>query len=61
MQIIALPGAGAEITGVDIRTLTGAEFDAVRQAYADHGVIFFRGQALTEDCLLYTSPSPRDS
>jgi taurine dioxygenase len=49
MQITALPGAGAEITGVDIRALTGAEFDAVRQAYADHGVIFFRGQALTED------------
>lgn len=49
MQITSLDGAGAEITGVDIRQLSEAEFDAIRQTYADHGVIFFRDQALTED------------
>ena len=49
MQIQTLPGVGAEITGVDLKTLTEAEFDAIRQAYADHGVIFFRDQDLTED------------
>lgn len=49
MQITSLDGAGAEITGVDIRQLSEAEFDAIRQTYADHGVIFFRDQSLTED------------
>ena len=49
MQIETLPGVGAEITGIDLKTLTDAEFDAIRQAYADHGVIFFRDQDLTED------------
>lgn len=49
MQITSLDGAGAEITGVDIRQLSEAEFDAIRQTYADYGVIFFRDQALTED------------
>jgi len=49
MQIETLPGVGAEITGVDLKALTETEFDAIRQAYADHGVIFFRDQDLTED------------
>ena len=49
MKITSLPGAGAEITGVDIRALTAQEFSAVKQAYADHGVIFFRDQSLTEN------------
>lgn len=49
MQISALPGAGAEITGVDVRQMTGPEFDRIRAAYAEHGVIFFRDQSLSED------------
>lgn len=49
MQVTALPGAGAEITGVDIRRLAPAEFAAVQAAYAQYGVIFFREQSLTED------------
>ncbi|HRJ01788.1 MAG TPA: TauD/TfdA family dioxygenase, partial [Hyphomonas sp.] len=49
MQVTPLPGAGAEITGVDIRRLTAGEFAAIEGVYADHGVIFFRDQALTED------------
>jgi taurine dioxygenase len=49
MQIEALPGVGAVITGIDLKKLTDAEFDAIRQAYADHGVIFFRDQDLSED------------
>lgn len=49
MQITPLAGAGAEITGVDIRHLTDVEFAGIKAAYADHGVIFFRGQSLTED------------
>ena len=49
MQIEAMPGVGAEITGVDLKNLTDEAFDAIRQAYADHGVIFFRDQDLSED------------
>ena len=49
MQITPLAGAGAEITGVDIRSLTAPQFDAIQAAYADHGVIFFRDQSLSEE------------
>lgn len=49
MQVTSLPGAGAEITGVDIRKLSPGEFKTVQKAYADHGVIFFRDQSLSED------------
>lgn len=49
MQVTPLEGAGAEISGVDIRNLSTDEFAIIQGAYADHGVIFFRDQALTED------------
>lgn len=42
-------GCGAEVLGVDLRQLTNSQMEAVRQAYADHGVIFFRDQTLTPD------------
>jgi len=40
------PYVGAEIRGVNVGDLTDAEFADVRQAFADHGVIFFRDQDL---------------
>ncbi|KCZ90154.1 TauD/TfdA dioxygenase family protein [Hyphomonas jannaschiana] len=49
MQIETLPGVGAEITGIDLKNLSAVEFAAIRQAYADHGVIFFRDQDLSEE------------
>ncbi|MBA3067140.1 MAG: TauD/TfdA family dioxygenase [Hyphomonas sp.] len=49
MQITPLACAGAEITGVDIRRLTDAEFAAIKTAYADHGIVFFRDQSLSEE------------
>ena len=49
MHIETLPGVGAEITGVDLRKVTDGEFDAIRATYADHGVIFFRDQDLSEE------------
>lgn len=49
MKIKTLSGVGAEITGVDLRHLTDDEFDAIRAAYADQGVVFFRDQDLSED------------
>jgi taurine dioxygenase len=42
-------GCGAEVLGLDLRHLSGGEMDAVRNAYAEHGVIFFRDQSLSED------------
>lgn len=42
-------GCGAEVLGVDLRQLTNSQMEAVRQAYADHGVIFFRDQSLTPE------------
>lgn len=39
---------GAEIRGVDLRSPVGdAEFDAIRMALAENGVIVFRGQDIT--------------
>lgn len=49
MQIETLPGVGAEITGVDLRRVSDAEFEAIREVYADQGVVFFRDQELSEE------------
>jgi taurine dioxygenase len=49
MHIEVLPGVGAEITDVDLRRVTDGEMDAIKVAYADHGVLFFRDQDLSED------------
>ncbi|MFC0685303.1 TauD/TfdA dioxygenase family protein [Novosphingobium clariflavum] len=40
---------GAEVLGIDLaRSLSGEEFAAVRRAFAEHGVIFFRDQSIDE-------------
>jgi taurine dioxygenase len=45
----ASPAVGAIIGNIDIAAgVTDAQFEAVRQAYIDYGVIFFRDQHLTE-------------
>lgn len=49
MQIEAMPGVGAQIAGVDLRHATEVEMDTIRQAYAEHGVVFFRDQKLSEE------------
>jgi taurine dioxygenase len=44
---------GAEIRGLDMsKPLTGAEFEAVQQAWYDHIVLLFRGQKVTDDDLI---------
>ena len=48
MQITTVDGLGAEITGVDIKSLSDTEFESIRNAFAEHGVIFFRDQDTTE-------------
>jgi taurine dioxygenase len=48
IAIHSLPGVGAEILGVDLAgPLDEGDFAAIRTAFADHGVIFFRDQNLS--------------
>ena len=42
-------GCGAEIRGVDLNALSDEEVQAVADAQAEHGVVFFRDQRLTPD------------
>jgi taurine dioxygenase len=43
---------GAEIRGVDLRTISADEFDAIYRAWLDHLVILFRGQQLSDQDLI---------
>jgi taurine dioxygenase len=49
LTVTPLPGCGAEIGGVDLAAVSDADFAAMRRAYADHGVIFFRDQDISEE------------
>lgn len=49
MKVTALDGVGAEITGMDLKSLSDTEFAAIQDAFAEHGVIFFRDQDTTEN------------
>jgi taurine dioxygenase len=42
-------GCGAEVLGVDLRDPSESQTAAIRAAYAEHGVIFFRDQTLSEN------------
>lgn len=42
---------GADIIGVDLNTITDADFELIYQAWLDHGVLRIRGQQLDEDGL----------
>ena len=48
MEMRPCEGVGVEISGVDLRDLSAREDAVIRQAFADHGVIFFRDQSLSE-------------
>ncbi len=52
--VSSIAGAlGAEISGVDIsRPIDDATFAEIRRAWAEHLVIFFRGQSLDDDALI---------
>ena len=43
------PAIGAEVSGVDLARLAVAEVDALKQAFFDHLVLFFRDQDLSTD------------
>ena len=42
------PRLGAEITGVDLRSIDETAFAAIHRAWIDHQVLLFRGQHLTD-------------
>ena len=42
-------GCGAEVLGIDVTALSNRQWEEVRRAFADHGVIFFRGQSLSPE------------
>ncbi len=48
LNITALPTVGAEISGIDVRRLDADGFTRVHAAFAEHGVLFFRDQHLSE-------------
>jgi taurine dioxygenase len=43
---------GAEVSNVDLRALSEADFGQVEQAWNRHSVLLFRGQTLSDDDLL---------
>jgi taurine dioxygenase len=43
---------GAEIAGVDLRSVSDSEFEQIRRAWIDHLVLLFRGQELIDDDLI---------
>lgn len=50
IEVAPVAGAiGAEIRGVDLARLDDATFAEIRQAFHDHGVIFFRDQDITPE------------
>ena len=49
MKTRAHPGAGVEITDVDLRTVDDETLDELRALFREHGLLFFRGQTLRED------------
>ena len=48
-NVTARSGCGAEVSGIDLARASDDEISAVRGALAEHGVVFFRDQSLTED------------
>jgi len=50
IRVKKLTGAcGAEVLGVNLAALSNSDMETVRQAYVDHGVIFFRDQKISPD------------
>ena len=54
-QAVVIPSGkalGAEIRGLDLRTITEGDFAAIYRAWLDHLVLLFRGQDLTDGDLI---------
>ncbi len=48
IHIEAFSDVGAEIAGIDLRTVGDREFEQIRGAFNEHGLLFFRDQKLSE-------------
>jgi taurine dioxygenase len=48
MKLEPLPGVGVEVTGCDIHALKEDELQQLRAAFTQYGVLFFRGQDISE-------------
>jgi taurine dioxygenase len=54
-QVTVIPSGkalGAEIKGVDLRSVSAEEFASLYKAWLDHSVLLFRAQKLTDDDLI---------
>lgn len=50
MQISAFsPGCGVEMNAVQLAFMTDAQLETLRGALTEHGLVFFRGQQLSEE------------
>ncbi len=49
LEIRPCNGVGAEILGVDLKNLSQAEFDTIRDTFSQHGLVFFRDQSVSEE------------
>jgi taurine dioxygenase len=50
VQVLKLDGGcGAEVLGVDLKSMSNHQWGEVQQAFTEHGVIFFRDQSLTPE------------
>ena len=49
ININTFADVGAEVTGVDLRTMSDAEFAQIRAAFNARGLLFFRDQHLSEE------------
>lgn len=49
MRVHPHPGAGIEITDVDVRTADHETFARIRSLFDEHGLVFLRDQNLTEE------------
>jgi taurine dioxygenase len=45
-------GVGAEVAGIDLRSIDDGAFAAIRRAFVEHSVLLFRGQRLSDDDLI---------
>jgi taurine dioxygenase len=50
-QIVPTGTVGAEVEGVDLAAVSGAEVEAIKRAWYKHDVLIFRKQKLTDDDL----------
>jgi taurine dioxygenase len=48
IRVLPSERCGAEVSGADLANLSLADFDQLQAAFAEHGVLFFRDQILTE-------------